>query len=144
MKYTTIYELLVITNSLVHRYLTVEESLAVEELNEQLLQAQKTYLQHRTKLISGFGGKSDGLGGYVGVKNPTELAQKLVLSEDMDIFFAHKTRILSDESFAKTKREVILTTLHIRTIKEHLLIIESPQVLSEKYLKGGKPSRKKP
>lgn len=139
MNIILIQELLVITNSFIHKYLTVEESFAVEDLNYKLLKARGIYVKHREKLIAGFGGQSDGMGGYKNIKNQTELTKAILESEKMDIEFKYNTHIVSIDSFNTSKRFLDINTVQIRTAKEHLLIPEKNELLSEKYKNKPKP-----
>lgn len=135
MKYSLIADLIVITNSLIYKELTLEESTSVEELNDALIKAKKIYDQHRDKLIKEYGGVLNSEGHYEGITEKTELANKLTQSLDMDIDFKKNTQILSLSSIIQQTRVVPFNGIQVRMMKERLLRPEKEhtKLLSDKY-----------
>lgn len=128
MNIYTIRELILLTNSLVHKYLTIEESFNVEKLNGVLLTNESTYVKHIEKILTEYGAvKSDKDWDLRGVKDNKELSDKMLASNLQVIELGMDTKVLSEESLDKQKRMVELNTSQINFIKKWLVIYPIPE-----------------
>jgi len=121
MNTKTTSDLISLTNSFNHKYLTIEESIEVITLNEQLLTLAKKIEKSTEKIIESFGGTKTDKGGYTGMTDLKGLNEKISELHEMEHDFEYNTKVISMDSLSKQMQVIDLNTIQIRTIKEFLV-----------------------